>query len=379
MLMLLNSGLEYRCGMLPRQGHVVQCATKPFRGGSAVRFRSRAARVHSRSLLVDRRARFWHKPRSLARGTVISSNLNPSEARARCAPLTAAGVSLVIPAYNEEKGIEGVLQRLSKLDLGVPVEIVVVEDGSTDGTADVLARLDGRIAGLRVVRHGLNRGYGAALKTGFAHASHEVVVITDADGTYPEARIRELLERIDDGADMAVGARLGADVHIPLVRRPAKAFLRWLASYLAETKIPDLNSGLRAFRRELVLRYRPILPNGFSFTTTITLASLTNDHRVDYVTIDYAKRSGRSKIRPIRDTLGFTQLIVRTVLYFNPLRVLLPLALVVLVGLAASLYYDLAVVVPPNLSDKTTLLFIAMMFVLSVGLLADLIDKRTRL
>jgi hypothetical protein len=178
---------------------------------------------------------------------------------------------------------------------------------------------------------------------------------------------------------MAVGARVGTDVHIPLARRPAKAILRWLASYLAGTPIPDLNSGLRAMRRDLVMRYRPILPQGFSFTTTITLAALTNDHRVDYVTIDYKKRSGRSKIRPIRDTLGFTSLIVRTVLYFNPLKVIYPVASVVMLSLAVSLYYDVFVVEPANLSDKTTLLFIAFMFVLSVGLLADLIDKRTRL
>lgn len=292
---------------------------------------------------------------------------------------SARGVTIVVPAYDEEDGIEGVVERLSKLALGVPVEILVVDDGSHDKTPQVLRAIQPRYPSLRVVTHHVNKGYGAALKTGFAAAKHDVVVITDGDGTYPEAKIAELLARIDDGAEMAVGSRTGLDVHIPLVRRPAKAFLRWLASYLAGTPIPDLNSGLRAFRRELVMRYRPILPQGFSFTTTITLASLTNDHRVDYVTIDYAKRSGSSKIRPIRDTLGFTQLIVRTVLYFNPLKVLYPVAGFVLVLLAASLYYDVFVIDPPNLSDKTTLLFIAMMFVLSVGLLADLIDKRSRL
>jgi glycosyltransferase involved in cell wall biosynthesis len=292
---------------------------------------------------------------------------------------TARGVTFVVPAFDEESGIGGVVERLAALKLGVPVEILVVDDGSRDGTARALEGLAVRCASLRVVRHERNRGYGAALKTGFRAARHEVVVITDADGTYPEAKIGELLARIDDGADMAVGARTGAEVHIPLVRRPAKAFLRWLASYLSGTPIPDLNSGLRAMRRSLVLRYRPILPQGFSFTTTITLAALTNDHRVDWVPIDYQKRAGRSKIRPIRDTLGFTQLIVRTVLYFNPLKVIYPAAGLVLALLAASLWYDIAVVEPPNLSDKTTLLFIAMMFVLAVGLLADLIDKRSRL
>ncbi|MBL8862436.1 MAG: glycosyltransferase family 2 protein [Planctomycetes bacterium] len=292
---------------------------------------------------------------------------------------TARGVTFVVPAYDEERGIAGVVERLFGLDLGVPVEILVVDDGSRDGTPRVLEELRARFAALSVVRHATNRGYGAALKTGFLRARHDVVVITDADGTYPEARIGELLARIDDGADMAVGSRTGADVHIPLVRRPAKALLRWLASYLAGTPIPDLNSGLRAIRRELVVRYRPILPEGFSFTTTITLAALTNDHRVDYVPIDYAKRAGRSKIRPIRDTLGFTQLIVRTVLYFNPLKVLYPVAGVVLAALLASVGYDVFVVEPPNLSDKTTLLAMAMMHVLAVGLVADLVDKRSRL
>lgn len=304
------------------------------------------------------------------------AQLPPGETSARP---TAPGVTFVVPAYDEERGIAGVVERLAALKLAVPVEILVVDDGSKDGTAGVLETLRPRFPDLAVVRHPRNKGYGAALKTGFVRARHDVVVITDGDGTYPEAKIADLLACIDDGADMAVGSRTGADVNIPLVRRPAKAFLRWLASYLAGTRIPDLNSGLRAIRRELVVRYRPILPDGFSFTTTITLAALTNDHRVDYVPIDYAKRSGRSKIRPIRDTLGFTQLIVRTVLYFNPLKVIYPVAGFVLAALLASLYYDTCVVSPPNLSDKTTLLAMAMMNVLSVGLLADLLDKRTRL
>lgn len=312
------------------------------------------------------------------RDTVLSPRAGTPEPDPATRP-TARGVTFVVPAYDEERGIAGVVERLAGLRLGIPVEILVVDDGSKDGTARVLAELATRFPVLTVVRHPRNKGYGAALKTGFVRATHDVVVITDGDGTYPEAKIADLLARIDDGADMVVGSRTGADVHIPLVRRPAKAFLRWLASYLAGTKIPDLNSGLRAIRRELVVRYRPILPDGFSFTTTITLASLTNDHRVDYVPIDYAKRSGRSKIRPIRDTLGFTQLIVRTVLYFNPLKVIYPVAGLVMLLLLASLYYDVFVITPANLSDKTTLLAMAMMHVLAVGLVADLIDKRTRL
>lgn len=292
----------------------------------------------------------------------------------------AAGVTLVVPAYNEEDGIEGVVRRLSSLELGVPLELLVVEDGSTDRTRERLAELEAQVPCLRVLEHGYNRGYGAALKTGFQAAAHEVVVITDADGTYPEDRIGELLARVDAGAEMAVGARIGANVHIPLIRRPAKWALRRLASYLAGVRIPDLNSGLRAFRRELVLKYLGILPDGFSFTTTITLASLTNGHRVEYVTIDYAPRSGRSKIKPIQDTLRFTALILRTVLYFNPLKVFFPVFGMLLVLLAGSLYYDIALMPDgPNLSDKTVIVFLAAVQVLTLGLVADLIDKKSKL
>jgi len=291
--------------------------------------------------------------------------------------LSALGVTIVVPVYNEEKGVQGVLERLAKLDLGAPTEILAVNDGSEDGTAAALRAVSAKLPRLRVVTHAANQGYGAALKTGFSYAKHDVVVITDADGTYPEDRIIDLLRCIDDGAEMAVGARLGDDVHIPMIRRPAKAFLRRLASYLAGTPIPDLNSGLRAFRRELVLTYRPILPQGFSFTTTITLAALTNGHRVDYVSVNYAQRHGRSKIRPIRDTLGFTALILRTVLYFNPLKVFYPVAGIVALGLLASLYYD--IVVEQNLGDKSVLIFVMLVQILSVGLLADLIEKRSRL
>ena len=296
------------------------------------------------------------------------------------ARLTANGVTVVVPVFNEEDGAAGVLDRLLALDLGVPIEVLVVDDGSTDGTLAVLERIEQQNPRLRVVKHRVNMGYGAALKTGFSRAAHDVIVITDADGTYPEDRIIDLLHCIDDGAEMSIGARIGANVHIPLVRRPAKAILRGVASFLAGAPIPDLNSGLRAIRRDLVLRYRPILPNGFSFTSTITLAAMTNGHRVDYVKVDYAKRYGRSKIRPIKDTLGFAGLIVRTVLYFNPLKVFYPVAFMLFLGLLASLYYDFFLgKTAPDLGDKSVLLFVATIQVLTIGLLADLIDKRSRL
>ena len=284
-------------------------------------------------------------------------------------------LSVVIPAYNEEAGLERVVRGLdaSLRGTGRSFEILVVDDGSTDDTARVAGGL-----GVRVLTHSTNRGYGAALKTGIKAATGGRILICDGDGTYPAESIPLLLETA--GAhDMVVAARTGPQVAIGFFRRLAKTILRRLAVYLSESPIPDLNSGLRAMRRDLVLAYRPILPDGFSFTTTITLAALTNGHRVDWVSIDYRKRRGSSKIRPVRDTLGFAGLIVRTVLYFNPLKVFFPVAAVIGMGLLASLWYDAFVVSPANLSEKTVLLFVALVQVLSVGLLADLVDKRSRL
>ncbi|MEM8709839.1 MAG: glycosyltransferase family 2 protein, partial [Planctomycetota bacterium] len=149
------------------------------------------------------------------------------------------GVTIVVPAYDEEGGIEGVVERLTALDLGRPTELLVVNDGSKDKTGALLAELVARHEKLTVIEHPVNRGYGAALKTGFRAAAHDIVIITDADGTYPEDRIVDLLARVDDGAEMAVGARIGDDVHIPWQRRPAKAALRHIASYLSGVKIPD--------------------------------------------------------------------------------------------------------------------------------------------
>jgi glycosyltransferase involved in cell wall biosynthesis len=226
------------------------------------------------------------------------------------------------------------------------------------------------------VTHRRNRGYGAALKTGIRRATSELIVITDADGTYPNERIPELVGiAAGENADMVVGSRTADDVTYPLIRKIPKWFLRRWASWIAGQNIPDMNSGLRVFRKSVVERFLNILPDGFSFTTTITLAMLTNFYDVRYVPISYAARVGQSKIRPIRDTLHFCQLILRTGMYFAPLRVFLPLAGVLFLGFLASLGYDLFVA--RNLTDKSVLLLLFSMNTGLFALLADMIDKRS--
>lgn len=237
------------------------------------------------------------------------------------------GVSVVLPVFNEELAIGRVLEQLRAVleGMDMPWEIVVVDDGSTDRSAH-----QAHAAGARVIRHPRNRGYGASLKSGIAAASHEIVTICDADGTYPVDRIPDLVSRIDH-AEMAVGARLGANVNIPLVRRPAKWFLNLVANLLSGAKIPDMNSGLRAFRRQAALEHFAILPDRFSWTTTITLALHCEGRRVDYIPIDYFQRTGKSKIVPW-DAVRFLGKILRTVMLFHPVRVATPLLAISALG-----------------------------------------------
>jgi len=287
--------------------------------------------------------------------------------------LQDAGLSVVVPAYNEEQSVGQVVETLSAelARAGWPSEILVIDDGSTDQTA-----ANARNAGARVLQHAANRGYGAALKTGIRHGKYGMVAILDADATYPLHRLHDLAARISaGGTDMVVGARTGANVTVPFWRRPAKWMLRRLAQAVAGQPIPDLNSGMRVMRRDAVLPFLGLLPDGFSFTTTITLAMLSNGYLVDYVPIDYHRRVGRSKIRPARDALAFLGLIVRIALYFAPLKVFLPLAGFML-ALAAGWAITSKVVFGRLADVSTVVIAIGALQVGVLGLLAELINRR---
>jgi glycosyltransferase involved in cell wall biosynthesis len=283
--------------------------------------------------------------------------------------------TIIVPCYNEEKGIGKTISELRKsLEAVTDYELLIVNDGSTDRTGEALDALKKADPSLRVVTHRRNRGYGAALKTGIRNSTSELLVITDADGTYPNHRIPELVDAAEE-VDMVVGARIADDVEYPLIRKIPKAFLRWYAIWIAQHDIPDLNSGMRVFRRSLVERFFNILPDGFSFTTTITLAMLTNRYNVQYVPIGYKTRIGKSKIKPVRDTLRFFQLILRTGMYFAPLRVFSPVLVITFIGFIVSLGYD--VFIRDDLTEKTLILMILFINSTMFALLADMIDKRS--
>jgi glycosyltransferase involved in cell wall biosynthesis len=282
-------------------------------------------------------------------------------------------VSIIVPAYNEEEGISTTLAdvRLAMSRQSMEHEIIVVDDGSTDGTVDAVQRQEG----VRLVQHHTNRGYGSAIKTGIRQARYDWIAIIDADGTYPPEAMPSLLEKIDQ-CDMVIGARPSAD--IPTARRPAKWLLARLAEYLAETRIPDLNSGMRVFRKDLALSYFGILPSAFSFTITITIAFLSDHYLVKFVPIPYQRREGRSKIKPVQDTLNFVQLILRTIMYFNPLKVLLPLSF--LLFLAAVVIGAYSLVAEGRVMDITVLtLTVAALQIAVVAMIADMIQKKSKL
>lgn len=243
-------------------------------------------------------------------------------------------ITVVIPAYNEEGSLRSVIDALRPHleSLGQETEIIVVVDGATDGTA-----AEARRCGVRVVEHPQNLGYGRSLKTGISAARNELIAITDADTTYPVDRLPEMVA-LAEKFDMVVGARRGKFYQGGLVKRLGRLVFRKLAEFATGQSIPDINSGLRVFRRSQMIPFFPIISAGFSFTTTSTLAYMLNDLCVCYIPIEYHKRAGASKIRHVRDSLRALQIIVEAILRINPIKVFLLLALpFLLIGVGACL------------------------------------------
>ncbi len=285
-------------------------------------------------------------------------------------------LTLIVPVYNEIDGIENAIAHLKEIRDGADFkfEIILVNDGSDDGTEDILGSIS-QNRGLRVIDHPKNRGYGASLKTGIRAARFPYIAITDADGTYPDEFIPEFFHEVTrNNLDMLVGARTGESVKIPLVRKPAKWVINKLVNYMIGTRVPDVNSGLRIMRKEVLEEFLHLLPDGFSFTSTITLAMLVNGYQVRYVPINYNERRGKSKIRPIYDTLNFLQLIIRTILFFNPLKVFLPVSLPLLFG--GFILMLIQAVLYKNISTVAVVIALTGLQILGIGMLAELIVNK---
>ncbi len=290
-------------------------------------------------------------------------------------------VSVLIPVYNEdEKILNDIIISLKKIfepGSDKNYEIIVIDDGSKPPINKTLIR----DLGVKLLVHEKNMGYGASLKLGLRTAQGEKIVIIDADGTYPVDAVPELLKSLED-ADMTVGARTGKIVEIPFARQPAKYVLRKVADYLAGQKIPDLNSGLRAFKKSAAMQFIHLFPQGFSFTTTLTLALISDGYVVKYIPINYYKReSSKSKIRPIADTKNILLTILRTVIYFEPLKICLPVGFIfmffALLILILTLTLQISGIIH-NIPDGTiSVMMLTGIQIMVIGLLADLIIRRS--
>lgn len=273
-------------------------------------------------------------------------------------------VSIIIPAFNERAAIGGLVQTIRK---HVPdCEIIVVDDASTDGTAEAAKH-----AGAYVVSHPYNIGNGAAVKTGIRHATGDKIVLMDGDGQHDPADIPRLLEA-SENFDMVVGAR-SPQTHANIFRRCANSFYNVLASYITQVSIKDLTSGFRVMDREIVTRYLYLLPNSFSYPTTITLAYLRSGRSMCYLPISAGKRLGKSKIRPFRDGLKFLLIIIKIATLFSPLLIFLPVSfLFFLLGLAN---YAYKFFIDHRFTNMSVLLLITAIIVFMMGLISEQITQ----
>lgn len=287
-------------------------------------------------------------------------------------------VTVVLPCYNEQDHVLAEIERITRAmeASGYSYELLVIDDKSTDNTLAVLTEALPRFPKMRLMPFRRNGGSGTARRIGTHDAFGRIVVWTDADMTYPNERIPELVRYLEEhpGVDQVVGARTTEEGTYKFLRVPAKWVIRKVAEYLASTKIPDLNSGLRAFRRDVSLPYLRLLPPGFSCVTTITLAFLSNQHSVDYVPIAYAKRAGTSKFHFVRDAYRYILQVLRMVMYFNPIKVLMPLALWLMgigfvKGVVDVIRYEF------RITTNAVLLLVTGLIIAAVALLADLIAR----
>jgi len=273
-------------------------------------------------------------------------------------------LSVVIPAYNEEGAIAEVVEGVQAALNDIDREIIVVDDCSSDRTAE-----KAKNAGATVVSHHANRGYGAALKTGIRKATHEWIAILDADGQHDPADLLRLLEALEGDYDSVIGARDPNSFQYTS-RMPGKAFLQWFSGILVGEKPADLNSGLRLFKKKDVLNYFPILPNKFSFTTTLTLAMLKDAYEIGTIPIQTESRQGRPSTVSIKDGLRTLILIMRVAMLFNPLKIFIPVS-AALVGLGCLYGVTNIVLVEWNIPSGAELLVISGLIVFFFGVLAD--------
>ena len=288
--------------------------------------------------------------------------------------MNSSTVSLILPAYNESEGLPLVLQNLSQVDFPRLLEIVVVDDASEDESGRIAESYGDRLP-IRVIRHSANRGYGAALKTGIRAAQGDVVVTMDADGQHVTEDMLRVTAALGEHEDMVVGLR-SPDSAQSTWRRPGKWVLGKLANYLTRTRIPDLNSGLRAIRREVILKYLHLLPDGFSASTTSTIALIKRGYAIAWEPITAQQRTGgNSRVRQMQDGFGIVLLMIRLIALFDPLRVFLPAGAILFTGgMTSGMYYFFYGSYGGGISVGSLLLLLTSFLLFFFGIVADQIS-----
>lgn len=276
-------------------------------------------------------------------------------------------ITILLPAHNEEEAIGKVIDDIREAMKGGKwnYEILVVDDRSDDRTVEIAEK-----RGARIVKRAVRGGSGASRRTGILNAEGNVIVMLDADGSYNAADIPQMLAFFPD-YDQVNGARTSEQGTMKLLRGPAKWFIRKLACYLTKTDIPDLNTGLKAFKKDIMKKYLWVLPDGFSCVTTMTLAFLANGYAVKYIPTQYFKRIGKSKFHPVKDTAAYFNTVLRMVMYFKPLRVFMPASFfLILFGIAKAI---ITYMLTGRLQSSDIIIFMTAIIVCVLGLIADLI------
>lgn len=277
-------------------------------------------------------------------------------------------ITVLLPTYNEEKAIGKVIDdtHAAMKQIKEPYEILVVDDHSTDRSVGIA-----RAKGARVVERKINGGSGAARKTGILEAQGDIIVMMDADGSYAASDIPKLIESMAN-YDQVNGARNTEEGTWKIFRIPAKWIIKTLASLLTQVKIPDLNTGMKAFKRDLMKKYLWAIPDGFSCVTTMTLSFLCNGHSVSWIPTTYFPRIGKSKFHPIRDTYQYLLTVIRIITYYKPLNIFFPIGLFLLGAGVLKTFVDVFYVLGRmQLSD--TVIMLTGVLIIVLGLIADLI------
>jgi glycosyltransferase involved in cell wall biosynthesis len=279
---------------------------------------------------------------------------------------TIPDVTVIIPVFNEELGIHKLLERIIELKFHELYEVLVINDGSTDHSLEVLKKFP-----IRVYSHNVNKGYGAALKTGIRKAHGEKIVILDSDGQHDPTQIPLFVNLLDE-CELVIGTRDKESFQVR-TRQVGKRVIRWVGEYLVEQKLPDYNSGYRGFNKELIKSMLHVMPNGFSFSTTSTLAFLKEGYSIGTIPIRVEERVGRSSnVKFFKDGAKTIMLILRIIMLFNPLKIFFPASFII--TSAGIVYGVYGFLLADRFSNGAIVLSILGMFLFFIGLVADQIS-----